>query len=253
MRGLFGVLKASLLGISAAILASSQADAGRTVIDSVIDPITGRPRGVELSFRGYCTPFGMDCAPQALPFSIGGFSQFIPYSNGSISLGAAVQNQLEAGVSLTALSDLGVPVITPGFSNARVFFPGSADGAYVARTSSAPDILSVSFFDCRSTTTCFDRGSKLTIEQQDQNFLLSFDYFGSPQITGLSGFALGNSVFETTDLQRRSFLFDSNLQLIATNSAVPEPGTWTMMLLGFGAIGYCMRRRKVGYGGVQAA
>lgn len=29
-----------------------------------------------------------------------------------------------------------------------------------------------------------------------------------------------------------------------TNSAVPEPGTWAMMLLGFGAIGYSMRRRR---------
>ena len=26
--------------------------------------------------------------------------------------------------------------------------------------------------------------------------------------------------------------------------AVPEPGTWAMMLLGFGAVGYSMRRRK---------
>ena len=26
--------------------------------------------------------------------------------------------------------------------------------------------------------------------------------------------------------------------------AVPEPGTWAMMLMGFGAIGFAMRRRK---------
>ena len=29
-----------------------------------------------------------------------------------------------------------------------------------------------------------------------------------------------------------------------TINAVPEPGTWAMMLLGFGAAGYAMRRRK---------
>jgi hypothetical protein len=39
---------------------------------------------------------------------------------------------------------------------------------------------------------------------------------------------------------------------IAT-SAVPEPGTWAMMLIGFGAVGYSMRRRKVSYARVQAA
>jgi hypothetical protein len=29
-------------------------------------------------------------------------------------------------------------------------------------------------------------------------------------------------------------------------AAVPEPGTWALMLLGFGAIGYSLRRRKPG-------
>jgi hypothetical protein len=33
---------------------------------------------------------------------------------------------------------------------------------------------------------------------------------------------------------------------------VPEPATWAMMLLGFGAIGYSMRRRKVSYRLAQA-
>jgi hypothetical protein len=37
------------------------------------------------------------------------------------------------------------------------------------------------------------------------------------------------------------------------SSAVPEPTTWAMMLIGFGAVGYSMRRRKVGYARVQAA
>ena len=35
------------------------------------------------------------------------------------------------------------------------------------------------------------------------------------------------------------------LTTTATVTSVPEPGTWAMMLLGFGAIGFAMRRRKV--------
>lgn len=40
--------------------------------------------------------------------------------------------------------------------------------------------------------------------------------------------------------QQNSFEFDN----IGTVSAVPEPATWALLLLGFGAIGYGMRRRK---------
>ena len=33
--------------------------------------------------------------------------------------------------------------------------------------------------------------------------------------------------------------------LTANVSAVPEPAAWAMMLIGFGGIGFAMRRRKV--------
>ncbi len=31
---------------------------------------------------------------------------------------------------------------------------------------------------------------------------------------------------------------------VPVDNAVPEPGTWAMMLMGFGAVGFAMRRRK---------
>jgi hypothetical protein len=39
----------------------------------------------------------------------------------------------------------------------------------------------------------------------------------------------------------------------AVAAAVPEPGTWLMMLLGFGAIGAGMRRSRVGFRNPQVA
>ena len=35
-----------------------------------------------------------------------------------------------------------------------------------------------------------------------------------------------------------------NVSILATISGVPEPSTWAMMLIGFGAIGFAMRRQK---------
>jgi hypothetical protein len=38
--------------------------------------------------------------------------------------------------------------------------------------------------------------------------------------------------------------YDGNFILSSTLGAVPEPGTWAMLLLGFGGIGFGMRRRR---------
>lgn len=40
-----------------------------------------------------------------------------------------------------------------------------------------------------------------------------------------------------------SQIIDFSLREVSVSSAVPEPGTWVMMLIGFGAVGYAMRRR----------
>lgn len=40
---------------------------------------------------------------------------------------------------------------------------------------------------------------------------------------------------------------------LTTAAAVPEPGTWMLLLLGFGAIGFSMRFRQKSQGGVQFA
>jgi hypothetical protein len=50
-------------------------------------------------------------------------------------------------------------------------------------------------------------------------------------------YALNASVQNTLDSVNPSYI-------LLDAPAVPEPGTWMLMLLGFGAIGFAMRRRR---------
>ncbi len=64
---------------------------------------------------------------------------------------------------------------------------------------------------------------------------------GSPS---LSGFADG---------VRFGVVYDTALRTVTLQVvAVPEPGTWALLLAGFGAVGWAVRRRRVGGGAVPA-
>ena len=105
-----------------------------------------------------------------------------------------------------------------------------------------------------------------------QNYLISFDLrnfdgrtvnFYDVLFGGVSLFSATNSAafgytnFSTTatalgvstDLAFNfrhdpSFFALDNVSVTAVNGAVPEPATWAMMLIGFGAMGVSMRRRR---------
>jgi hypothetical protein len=53
----------------------------------------------------------------------------------------------------------------------------------------------------------------------------------------------GNNILTVTGTTGGEASFSGNLSF-AASSAVPEPATWGMMLIGFGAVGYSMRRRS---------
>lgn len=90
-----------------------------------------------------------------------------------------------------------------------------------------------------------------------------YDYPISQTLTGNLSYYEGSDTFEigaTTmpvltyvsgrgvdlDMQIGGRPFDSNYRIaIEYMPAIPEPSTWAMMLVGFGAIGFAMRRRKV--------
>jgi hypothetical protein len=62
---------------------------------------------------------------------------------------------------------------------------------------------------------------------------------GASNVSIFSG-QLNNITVE--GLSRGLGSYGGNLTFVPT--AVPEPGTWAMMLMGFGAMGVSMRRRK---------
>lgn len=75
---------------------------------------------------------------------------------------------------------------------------------------------------------------------------LGFTQFsgGGPLFTGpASAPIFSPGTFQLTN----NFFPDQNSTLTISQlaSAVPEPTTWAMMLIGFGAVGFAMRRRKV--------
>jgi phospholipase/lecithinase/hemolysin len=66
-----------------------------------------------------------------------------------------------------------------------------------------------------------------------------------------TGYFYFDNTHPTAAIQRAAYQ-DINRQFGLSSAGVPEPTTWIMMLLGFGAVGYSMRSRKVGYKAVQA-
>jgi hypothetical protein len=69
------------------------------------------------------------------------------------------------------------------------------------------------------------------------------------QLSGITQLAAGTF---TLNINGTNTDGPGTLSGTVTAGAVPEPATWAMFLMGFGAVGYSMRSRKVGYKAVQA-
>lgn len=66
------------------------------------------------------------------------------------------------------------------------------------------------------------------------------------QRTGCVNSGAGEAVLASTKLGTSTYQAYSGVQTIASlSSAVPEPATWTMMILGFGLVGTMTRRRRL--------
>ena len=77
------------------------------------------------------------------------------------------------------------------------------------------------------------------------SYLLQSDYSsGVPFFFGYTGSAFSSVSFTGTQVGDGVDFDDLAFGASSINAAVPEPSTWAMMLIGFGAVGFSMRRRR---------
>ncbi len=231
----------------AGVLQPDTAQARRIVIDI----------GSTYSFDGYCSRQqsgipGGDCEPVELPFALnlGGtmFNTVVAHSNGALSFGTA----LEFDQFSNSLRDFSTPIFSPFLRNGEGSSEFDRDGDFVAQLVVESNNLSVNWFSCTTSNTCFRNNFGLFLTRLSDGFSVDFTYGpDGPTINGLSGYNLPTGSFETFGaLRNQSFTFDANGSPLA--SAVPEPGTWAMMIIGFGMTGSALRRRRSAFGEAAA-
>ena len=126
------------------------------------------------------------------------------------------------------------------FSDSFLFTIGPPGGALIG-TGSGSIITSTSLqFSATDLdlTSVIVNGVALTITRTAGGLIESS---GTSNVNIFSG-QLNN--ITVTGVSRGLGSYGGNLTFVPTAAAVPEPGTWALMLLGFGAVGFSMRRRR---------
>lgn len=110
------------------------------------------------------------------------------------------------------------------------------------------DFADVLWADLDPTKAMFSKGNGTTLDFAQTLFgqqILSLHFgnagSGLGDHTILYLFDFGQTGADSVLLEQRGW---SNAVLITPTGAIPEPGTWAMMLFGFGAAGFAIRRRR---------
>ena len=262
----------AVLSVAAAALIPTAASARRVVVDT--DGLT--------TLQGYCDFNGADCVAQNLNFSVdfgnGPTSSFFIYGNGLVSFGAAPIDYSQSQNYSTGsdLSIFGGNVISAGlFNSIEQDYYGTNEQVFSTRayvSANTANGFSVVFEYCANVQgfiSC-DRQASIDVSRTADGLhvALSNDgrpngYYG-PGYTGYGFYnggspgtvAAGYSINGTTQMYDtpncNAFTgtcltggaFDLSARIADLSSGVPEPATWAMMMLGFGAMGAALRRRK---------
>ena len=212
------------------------------------------------------------------------YSSFILNGNGTLTLGDTAPDWTSLSNTAPDLSAFSMPVFAPQIDNTiaaktNQLDPSGPDfmdtvwaASFTTASSPAGNSLTAYWFTCSTAIFCGTEsldaslysGSLtedevrqrqtwgmfgLTLTDLGNGFQL--DYFYYPDfmysggvyvpvaLNGTYGFNLGSmgSLQTTGSLVNRTWIFGHS-------GAVPEPGTWLTMLLGFAAIGFALRRQR---------
>ena len=179
-----------------------------------------------------------------------------------------MMRRLMQGIGLGVAAGALVLATAPAASAATVFHVGSPNFFITSGTPTSPSITAI-FFDGFQTSTTFDDIFEFTIPQNglgsgsistsfsgSLNHLTISDlsingisynvpFTGSGQATSVGGVHIVNGGLNTIEVKG----FTTGSGSYAGNAtfqagAVPEPGTWIMMIGGLGFVGAAMRRRR---------
>jgi hypothetical protein len=131
-----------------------------------------------------------------------------------------------------------------GFNNSNIT-GGTVDGTYtIVAGGNLPGFggLDICFKDGGGTSNCGGGGGGGVFSGNTASGTLSLN-FGS----ALDSIALDDFTTRFQDIQGSNY-GNSGIGLGTSVPAVPEPSTWALMLLGFGALGWGMRRRNAADG-----
>lgn len=253
------------LTLSAASVSTQVMSRGTVIDHGETIPVTNSITACTIGIAG--------CSSITLPFSFnfgtGVTNQAFVYDSGVVSFGSPIPLNVPNNSSFTSF---GVPVIAP------LFVPGptGVPGPYQAFTGSmtpdptnafqttlpnfGPDLFVITFLDPTDVDPTSFLVPYIHLIMDFSATQIRFEFIHGqtflsngvlqvalPDTTGTQlGYSLGNPASPQQLLNQppdiagiNAFQFTS-----ATAGSVPEPGTWAMMLFGFGAVGLSFRRMR---------
>lgn len=255
----FALLGLALLLSDVAFL-PSPAEARRTAIDQIPDPDNpGQFISVQTTLAGYCDLNGDECDPDAdgarlsyeVSFGGGAFTNKVfVHGNGVLSFDqpidfASFSNRIYNSESV-GLGEYGPTVVSPGqslqpdpFSSGGGFFQS---GSLSLRNNG---IVFAEWYTCLAPgVQCHTNAHSLTLTPTSGGYQGVFDFsMGTPSGSD-QGYVIAGSSFSATGANASFFMPATFRGLNIAAQPVPEPGTWMMLILGFGAIGAALRRKR---------